>query len=127
MGTLDGLEVVDDVTGVVDPICLGLAVLDRPILPHVDSPRYPETQDCDRVSAEFTRTGLKHWALRDGEVLLIRDEPPNCSAGYKRPVDSQPGVTKAQASIDERRTTTTRLGRCVACERPRCCPVRPGR
>lgn len=28
-------------------------------------------------------------------------KPPNCFAGYKRPVDSQPGVTKAQASIDE--------------------------
>jgi hypothetical protein len=28
-------------------------------------------------------------------------KPLNCSAGYKRPIDSQPGVTKAQASIDE--------------------------
>jgi hypothetical protein len=28
-------------------------------------------------------------------------KPPNRSAGYKRPIDSQPGVPKAQASIDE--------------------------
>jgi dipeptidase E len=72
--SLDGLEVVDDVTAVAEPIRLGLAVLDRPVVPHVDSPGHPETRDCDSVSAEYTRRGLQHWALRDGEVLLIRDQ-----------------------------------------------------
>jgi hypothetical protein len=37
-------------------------------------PRHPETQDCDRVSAEFTRTVSSNGAPRDGEVLLICDE-----------------------------------------------------
>ena len=37
-------------------------------------PRHPETQDCDRVSAEFTRTVSSNGAPRDGEVLLFCDE-----------------------------------------------------
>lgn len=72
--SLDGLEVVDDITAVADPIRRGMAVLDRPVVPHIDSPGHPETRDCDSVSAEYTRRGLEHWALRDGEVLLIRDQ-----------------------------------------------------
>lgn len=70
---LDGLQRVDDISAVADPIRLGLAVLDRPFVPHVDSPGHPETHGCDLVSAEFTRAGRAHWALRDGEVLLILD------------------------------------------------------
>ena len=68
---LDGLERVDDITAVADPIRLGLAILDRPFVPHVDSPGHPETHECDLVSAEFKRAGRRHWALRDGDVLLI--------------------------------------------------------
>ncbi|MDQ6849164.1 MAG: peptidase E [Actinomycetota bacterium] len=67
---LRGLERVDDVTAVANPIYDGLAVLDRPVVPHVDSPEHPETHDCDSASADMTRSGRPHWALSDGEVLL---------------------------------------------------------
>lgn len=68
---LRGLERVDDVTAVVDPIWEGLGILDRPVVPHVASPGHPETQACDAVSAEMTRAGRRHWALSDGDVLLM--------------------------------------------------------
>jgi dipeptidase E len=67
---LHGLERVDDVNAVAEPIWNGLGVLDRPFIPHVDSPGHPETVDCDAESAELTRRGVRHWALRDGEVLV---------------------------------------------------------
>ncbi len=38
---LRGPERVDDVTAVHDPTYDGLGVLDRPVVPHVDSPRPP--------------------------------------------------------------------------------------
>jgi dipeptidase E len=56
-----------------DPIYDGLGVLDRPVVPHVDSPGHPETRDCNVLSAELTRAGRCHWALSDGEVLLARN------------------------------------------------------
>ena len=69
--TLRGLERVDDVIAVQAPIWDGLGVLDRSFVPHVDSPGHPETAACDSLSADFTRQGIPHWALRDGEVLVV--------------------------------------------------------
>lgn len=69
---LRGLERVDDITAVAEPIWEGLGLLDRPFVPHVDSPGHPETYKCDRLDAELTRSGTPHWALRDGDVLLVR-------------------------------------------------------
>lgn len=68
---LDGLEQVDDVTVVDDPIYRGLAVLDRPLVPHVQSSGHPESAACDAVSARMTSAGTRHWALRDGDVPLV--------------------------------------------------------
>lgn len=68
---LYGLERVDAVTAVSDPIWDGLGILDRPLVPHVRSPGHPETRDCDAVSVQMTRAGQLHWALSDGDVLLI--------------------------------------------------------
>lgn len=70
---LRGLEQVDDATVVTSPIYEGLGVLDRPVVPHVNSPGHPESGDCDMVSLAMTRAGRSHWALSDGEVLLIHD------------------------------------------------------
>jgi len=70
---LHGLERVDDVATVHTPIYDGLGVLDRLVVPHVDSPGHPETRDCDELSAELTRTGRRHWALSDGDVLIARN------------------------------------------------------
>jgi dipeptidase E len=70
---LSGLERVDDVKAVANPLTTGLSVLDRPIVPHVRSPGHPETADCDAVAATYARAGMPHWALRDGEVLVVED------------------------------------------------------
>ena len=68
---LRGLERVDDVTELLDPIYDGLGILDRPVVPHVDTPGHPETHDCTALSADLTSAGRRHWALSDGEVLLV--------------------------------------------------------
>jgi dipeptidase E len=70
-GDLTGLAHVDDPSVVADPLMTGLGLLDRPFVPHVRSPGHPETAECDEVSAAYTAAGQPHWALRDGEVLLI--------------------------------------------------------
>jgi dipeptidase E len=70
----NGLEQVDDVTAVVELPMSGLALVDRPFVPHVRSPNHPETAACDTVSATYVAAGQPHWALRDGEVLLIDRE-----------------------------------------------------
>ena len=70
---LSGLERVDNVKAVANPLTTGLALLDRPIVPHVGSPGHPETADCDAVAAAYARAGRPHWALRDGEVLVVED------------------------------------------------------
>lgn len=72
---LAGLQRVDDIRAVSKPITAGLGVLDRPFVPHVDSPRHPETAACDQAGANYSRTGQLHWALRDGEILLIDAAP----------------------------------------------------
>ncbi len=71
---LRGLERVDDVTKLLDPIYDGLGILDRPVVPHVDSPDHPETHACNALSADLTSAGRRHWALSDGDVLLMRDD-----------------------------------------------------
>jgi len=68
---LIGLERVDDITAVADPVMTGLGVIDRPFVPHVQSPAHPETSACDDLAAWYAIAGRPHWALRDGEVLVV--------------------------------------------------------
>ncbi len=68
---LTELERVDDPTAVVAPVTTGLGLLDRPFVPHVRSPDHPESVLCDEVAAAYAARGQAHWALRDGEVLLV--------------------------------------------------------
>ncbi|MBQ0905444.1 Type 1 glutamine amidotransferase-like domain-containing protein [Micromonospora sp. U21] len=68
---LSGLARVDDPAAVADPLTTGLGLLDRPFVPHVRSPGHPETSQCNAVSAAYDAAGEPHWALRDGEVLLV--------------------------------------------------------
>ncbi|MEV0715123.1 Type 1 glutamine amidotransferase-like domain-containing protein [Asanoa sp. NPDC050611] len=68
---LTGLELVDDPHAVERPLMTGLGLLDRPFVPHVRSPGHPETAACDAASAAYAAAGRAHWALRDGEVLLV--------------------------------------------------------
>jgi len=68
---LTGFEQVDDMTTVLDPVMTGLGVLDRPLIPHVRSPGLLESAACDALAARYQNTGQPHWALRDGEVLIV--------------------------------------------------------
>jgi dipeptidase E len=68
---LSALAAVDDLTEVKEPITVGLGLLDRPFVPHVDSPRHPETVACDEIAATYRSRGEQHWAVRDGEVLVV--------------------------------------------------------
>jgi dipeptidase E len=68
---LIGLEAVDDITAVANPLTTGLGWLDRPFVPHVRSPGHPETAACDAVADRYELAGQPHWALRDGDVLVI--------------------------------------------------------
>jgi dipeptidase E len=68
---LAGLEEVDDITTVAEPVTTGLGLLDRPFIPHVRSPGHPETSACDALAVRYQAAGQSHWALRDGDVLVI--------------------------------------------------------
>ena len=65
------LQEVDDLTAVAKPVTDGLGLLDRPFVPHVASPGHPETEACSELSAELNRRGQDHWALSDGDVLVV--------------------------------------------------------
>ncbi len=74
--TLRGLEMVDDPAWVthlygVGPIWDGLGVLEFCIVPHVNSPGHPETEDCDRLAQRYRDESVAHRCLTDGEVLII--------------------------------------------------------
>lgn len=49
----------------------GLGVLDRPVVPHLDSPQHPETALLSRVAAAYEYQGQPYWALSDGQALVI--------------------------------------------------------
>lgn len=68
---LSPLRKVDDITRVSAPITTGLGVLDRSFVPHVRSPGHPETAACDELSAALSARGQDHWALSDGDVLVV--------------------------------------------------------
>lgn len=70
-GDLDALACVDDPGAVGVPIMTGLGILDRPFVPHVRSLEHPESAACDDVAAAYAAAGRPHWALRDGQVLVV--------------------------------------------------------
>ena len=74
--TLRGLEVADDPNSVdvlygADAIWDGLGVLDFCLVPHVDTPGYPENAACDQIAERYRSDGTPHRTLRDGQVLII--------------------------------------------------------
>ncbi|WP_159803240.1 Type 1 glutamine amidotransferase-like domain-containing protein [Arthrobacter zhaoguopingii] len=73
--TLSGLEECDSTTD-----CLatygsvrfdGLNILDRPLVPHIQSPEHPESEALTRVASRYDRTNQPYWPLRDGQALVI--------------------------------------------------------
>lgn len=69
--SLEGLEAVDDVTVVDEPVLTGLGVLDRPVVPHLVSPGQPGSGPCDRLAVAYGAGGQRIWPLRDGDVLRV--------------------------------------------------------
>jgi dipeptidase E len=49
----------------------GLAVLDRPVVPHLDSPGHPEAELVTEVAARYAAEGQGYWGLRDGQALVV--------------------------------------------------------
>ncbi|MGN2641392.1 Type 1 glutamine amidotransferase-like domain-containing protein [Nocardia takedensis] len=72
---LHGLETSDD-PGEVEPTCGvaprwdGLGLVDRPIVPHLDSPTDPDGFG-DRLAADLRARGVPHWGLTDDEVVVV--------------------------------------------------------
>ncbi len=58
-----------------DPIMTGLGILDRPLVPHVDSTAYEEGRRCAALDHQLTADGVEHHALRDGDALATTTGP----------------------------------------------------
>jgi dipeptidase E len=74
--SLRGLELCDfpDVVPEhygADAVWDGLGVIDRPFVPHLDSPGHPETELVARVADHYRRADVAFWGLRDGQVLIV--------------------------------------------------------
>lgn len=68
---LTPLQAVDDIACVSPPITAGLGILDRALIPHVYTAGHPETEACTAISASLLSQGQEHWALADGDVLVV--------------------------------------------------------
>jgi len=51
----------------------GLGILDRPFVPHLNSPGHPESAVLGEVAAAYKVSGQPYWALEDGQALVIQD------------------------------------------------------
>ena len=70
--SLRGLEHCDDPGVVPGPVDWdGLGVLDRALVPHVDSPDHPESKVLGEVAAAYRAADVPYLALRDGQALVI--------------------------------------------------------
>ncbi|MHB1164364.1 MAG: Type 1 glutamine amidotransferase-like domain-containing protein [Candidatus Nanopelagicales bacterium] len=74
--SLEGLEDVDDAAAPLDTygvpaLMTGLGVLDRRVVPHVDSPAHPEAAAMDELSRRYEAAGVPHLRLRDGQALIM--------------------------------------------------------
>jgi dipeptidase E len=72
---LHGLETADDPAEVlpacgIEPRWDGLGLIDRPIVPHIDSPTDPGG-DGNRLAAAYRAAGIEHWALTDDDVVVV--------------------------------------------------------
>ena len=54
----------------------GLGVLDRAVVPHLSSPGHPETELLGEVAARYDAERTPHWALRDGQALVLDGGAP---------------------------------------------------
>lgn len=49
----------------------GLNILDRPFLPHLGTSDHPEREILTQVAAAYAQDSKQHWALRDGQALVV--------------------------------------------------------
>lgn len=54
----------------VQPRWDGLGLVDRRIVPHIDSATDPEG-DCTRLAARYRAEGVAHWALTDEDAIVV--------------------------------------------------------
>ena len=74
---LEAVDPVDDCTAVYDEVRFdGLGVLDRPLLPHLDSPDHPESEALGAIARQYREEHRVYWALRDGQALLVDGGEP---------------------------------------------------
>ena len=76
--SLRGLEVcdpVDEARRVYGEVRFdGLSILDRPVVPHLNSPGHPETELLGQVAGAYEAAGQSYWALRDDQALVVDGE-----------------------------------------------------
>ncbi|MFC8045086.1 Type 1 glutamine amidotransferase-like domain-containing protein [Nocardia sp. NPDC057353] len=77
---LHGIEEADDPAEVrpatgVEPRWDGLGLIDRAIVPHIDSPTDPDGV-CTRLAARFRAEGKAHWALTDDDAVIVDGGTP---------------------------------------------------
>lgn len=76
---LHGLEDADDPAEVA-PACGietrwdGLGLVDRPIVPHVDSPGTDPEGHGTRLAARLRAAGTPHWALTDDDAVVVHGD-----------------------------------------------------
>ncbi|MQY23384.1 Type 1 glutamine amidotransferase-like domain-containing protein [Nocardia macrotermitis] len=76
---LHGLESADDPAEVlpacgIEPRWDGLGLIDRPIVPHVDSPDTDPDGVCTALAARFRADHIPHWALTDDDAVIVDGE-----------------------------------------------------
>ncbi|HLS79678.1 MAG TPA: Type 1 glutamine amidotransferase-like domain-containing protein [Nocardia sp.] len=72
---LRGLEAMDDPGEVapacgIEPVWDGLGLVDRRIVPHLDSATDPDGESA-RLAARYREEGIAHWGLTDDEVVVV--------------------------------------------------------
>ncbi|WP_067469377.1 Type 1 glutamine amidotransferase-like domain-containing protein [Nocardia amamiensis] len=72
---LHGIDSVDDPAEVepacgIEPQWDGLGLVDRAIVPHIDSATDPEGES-NRLAAHYRAEGVDHWALTDDDVIVV--------------------------------------------------------
>lgn len=81
--TLRGIELVDDVGAVGEPIWDGLRLVEFSIAPHYRS-AHPDAERTERVVAYFEAHAMPFRVVRDGEAIVVRDgalELVGCATG----------------------------------------------
>lgn len=74
--SLRGFESVDPVDELrrahrAEPTWDGLGVIDRVVVPHVQTPEHPASPALDALAARHRNDGIDHVPLRDGQVLVV--------------------------------------------------------